>query len=68
MEGNEEADELAGRGREQHPNTLLPLSKRRRVVECDLLGLEPMLESNDLRATSNVDSGGATQAVILVQR
>ena len=56
--GNEEADELAGQGREKHPNNLLPQTKRRRVVEWDALGLGRMLESEDLRVTSDVDSGG----------
>ena len=43
--GNEAADELAGQGRELHPNNLLPLSKCWRVTEWNALGLEPMTES-----------------------
>ena len=58
VEGNEAADELAGKGREMHPNNLLPLSKRRRVTEWDALGLEPMAETSDLEAGPEVDSGG----------
>ena len=46
--GNEAADALAERGRELHPNNLLPLSKRRRVAEWDELGLEPMVETEPL--------------------
>ena len=58
VKGNEDADELAGQRRGRHPNNLLPISKRRRVVERDVVGLEPMMESEDLRVTSDVDSGG----------
>ena len=63
---------LAGHGREQHPNNFLPLSKRRRVEQWDLLGLVPMQESNDQQATSDGDSGrrGGTgaRAMCLVLR
>ena len=58
-EGNEAADALAGRGREQHPNHLLPSSKRPRVTEWDTLGLESMMETDDLRVRSDADSGGS---------
>ena len=58
VEGNEAADELAGKGRELHLNNLPPLSKRRRVTEWDALGLEPMVETSDLEAGPEVDSGG----------
>ena len=58
--GNEAADELAGQGRELHPNNLLPLSKRRRVTEWDALGLEPMAEVSDLDLGLEVDSGGTS--------
>ena len=58
VEGNEAADELAGPGRERHPNNLLPLSKCQRVMEWDVLGLEPMAECEDLRISSDIDSGG----------
>ena len=60
MEGNDGADELARFGRQQHPNNLLPLSKRRRVTEWDALGLEPVVESEVWEVTSDVDSGGGT--------
>ena len=58
MEGNEAADELVGQGREQHPNNLLLLSKHRQVTDWDALGLEAMMETDDLRVSSYVDSGG----------
>ena len=58
--GNEAADELAGQGRELHPYNLLPLSKRRRVMEWDALGLEPMAEVSDLDLGSEVYSGGTS--------
>ena len=62
VEGNEAADELAGKGRELHLNNLLPLSKRRRVTEWDALGLEPMAETWDLEAGPEVDSGGGSSS------
>ena len=62
VEGNEAADELAGKDRELHPNNLLPLSKRRRVTEWDALGLEPMAETSDLEAGPAVDSGGGSSS------
>ena len=62
--GNEAAAEWAGQGQEQHPNTLLPLSKRQRVMAWDALGLEPMMESKDLRLTSDVDSGGGDSSSV----
>ena len=43
---------------QQRPNQLLPLSKRRRVTEWYALGLEPMAEPEDHRASSDVDFGG----------
>ena len=61
VEGNEEADALACQGREQHPNNLLPLSKRRRVTEWEDLGLQPMVELDQSLVSlvcSDVDSGG----------
>ena len=54
VKSNEKADE----GRLQHPNNLLPLSKRRWVSEWDELCLEPRAESEGQQVTSNVDSGG----------
>ena len=62
VEGNEAADELAGKGRELHPNNLLPLSKRRRVTEWDAPGLEPMAETSGLEAGPEVDSGGGSSS------
>ena len=46
--GNEGTDVLAEKGREMHPNNLLPLSKRPRVEEWQQLGLETMPESSAL--------------------
>ena len=57
--GNEAADALAERGRELHPNNLLPLSKRRRVTEWDELGLEPMVEIEPLSDPDTGDDSGA---------
>ena len=54
VEGNEAADELAGKGRELHPNNPLPLSKRRRVTEWDALGLVPI---RDVRPGSGSRGG-----------
>ena len=58
--GNEGADVLAEKGREMHPNNLLPLSKR--VEEWVQLGLEPMPEVSASEASSDVDSGGSAFA------
>ena len=49
--------ELTMQGRLLHPNNLLPLSKRRRVVERTALGLEPLLASEGAVVDSDVDSG-----------
>ena len=62
VEGNEAVDELAGKGRELHPNNLLSLSKRRRVTEWDALDLEPMAETSGLEAGPEVDSGGGSSS------
>ena len=55
VEGNEEAGEVANQGRELHPNSVLPLSKRRRVAEWEALGLQPVLDSEQAREGSSVD-------------
>ena len=57
--GNEAADALAERGRELHPNNLLPLSKRRRVAEWDELGLEPMVETEPRSDPDTGEDSGA---------
>jgi hypothetical protein len=57
--GNEAADALAERGRQLHPNNLLPLSKRRRVAEWDELGLEPMVETEPLSDPDTGEDSGA---------
>ena len=49
---------LARVGGQKHPNNLPPLSKRRSVMQWDTLGLERMVESEEVRVTSDVDSGG----------
>ena len=61
MEGNEAADELVGQGREPHLNNLLPLSKHLWRTKWDTLGREPMMEIDDLRVSSDVDSGWGIQ-------
>ena len=45
VEGNEAADELAGHGMELHSNNLL--------TKWDVLGLEPMMEIDDLRVSKS---------------
>ena len=56
--GNDGADELAMQGRLLHPNNLLPLSKRGRVLEWDKLGLVPMPTPEASDMGSGADSGG----------
>ena len=58
VHGNEEAGLLADMGQNLHPNNLLPVFKRRRVTEWDVLGSEPM-EDPAQELTSKDDSGGS---------
>ena len=58
VKGNEHADDLVLQGRLQHPNNMLPLSKRQRVTEWEELGLKPTVEAEERQITSDEDSGG----------